>query len=145
MFSKFSWTICVRYVSLLSRIISSTIQGHGPGVGGGEVEPSSQKPSPLSPQMKWHFIQGSMESHHFESRSAPGQWASLFAPSFWKVWLCPCYNLLKVKQVSEVKNKCDQLIVTWCKDSWCDPWQNRNPEWSEGTTGPYRSFGIKLL
>ena len=25
---------------------------------------------PLEPQMKWHFVQGSMESHYFESRSA---------------------------------------------------------------------------
>ena len=45
------------------------------GVGwGGGLHPLSQKPSPpLSPppQMKWHFVQGSMESCYFELRSAP--------------------------------------------------------------------------
>ena len=42
---------------------------------------------PLSP-MKWHFVQGSMESRHFESRVAPslGSWAT----SFWEAWPRPC-------------------------------------------------------
>ena len=31
---------------------------------------SVRNPSPLSPKMKWHFLQGSMESRQFESRSA---------------------------------------------------------------------------
>ena len=35
------------------------------------LSPLSQKPIPLSHQMKWHFLQGSMESHQFESRPAP--------------------------------------------------------------------------
>ena len=39
--------------------------------GGGAWAPSVRNPSPLSPQMKWHFLQGSMESRQFESRSAP--------------------------------------------------------------------------
>ena len=41
--------------------------------------------------MKLHFVQRSMESHHFESRSAPPAHPSapLAAPSFWKVWLRP--------------------------------------------------------
>ena len=35
------------------------------------LEPLQSEAQPhLSPQIKWHFIQGSMQSHHFESRSA---------------------------------------------------------------------------
>ena len=39
--------------------------------GTGGLSPLSQTPIPLSHQMKWHFLQGFMESHQFESRSAP--------------------------------------------------------------------------
>ena len=46
---------------------------------GGGLSPLSQKPIPLSPQMKWHFLQGSMESRQFESRSVP---APVGAPHF---------------------------------------------------------------
>ena len=56
------------------------------GSGLGAWAPSVRNPSPLNPQMKWNFLQGSMESRQFESRSAP---APVGAPSFWKGWLRP--------------------------------------------------------
>ena len=41
------------------------------GSGLGAWAPSVRNQSPLSPQMKWNFLQGSMESRQFESRSGP--------------------------------------------------------------------------
>ena len=59
---------------------------------GGDCPPGRNSAPPLATQMKLHFVQMSMESCHFESQSAPlaHPWAPLAAPSFWKVWLCPC-------------------------------------------------------
>ena len=66
------------------------------GGGRGATAPSGRNSAPLAPQMKLHFVQRSMESRHFESRSAPPPLRSplspLAAPSFWKVWLRPCTN-----------------------------------------------------
>ena len=56
----------------------------GSGLGG--LSSLSQKPTPLEPQIKWKFLQGSMESRQFEFRSAS---APVGAPSFWKGWLRP--------------------------------------------------------
>ena len=55
---------------------------------GGAWAPSVRNPSPLSPQMKLHFLQGSMESRQFESRSAPVP-APLAPPHFEKASYAP--------------------------------------------------------
>ena len=59
------------------------------GAGGATAPLGRNSAPPLAPQMKFHFVQRSMESRHFESRSAPPAHPSapLAAPSFWKVWL----------------------------------------------------------
>ena len=51
-------TLFTAYQCLLSKVQNLFIQGH---IARGELEP---------PWMKWHFVQGSMESRHFESQSA---------------------------------------------------------------------------
>ena len=63
----------------------------GGGQGGRPPPLAETLPPLLPPQMKLHFVQRSMESRHFESRSAPPAHPSapLAAPSFWKVWLRP--------------------------------------------------------
>ena len=53
---------------------------------GGAWAPLVRNPSPLNPQMKWHFLQGSMDSRQFESRSAL---APLGAPRFEKAGYAP--------------------------------------------------------
>ena len=71
--------------SLSSVNLSKELSQRGSGAGGAWA-PSVRNPSSLSPHMKWHFLQGSMESRQFESRSAT---APVGAPSFWKGWLRP--------------------------------------------------------
>ena len=56
--------------------------------GGGLSPLWVRNPSPWSSQMKWHFLQGSMESRHGGlSPSQPPP--PVGAPSFWKGWLRP--------------------------------------------------------
>ena len=58
----------------------------GSGGGGAWASSMSQKPIPLSPQMKWHFLHGYMESRPFEPRSAP---PPLALPHFEKAGYTP--------------------------------------------------------
>ena len=63
-------------------------------------------PSPLAPQMKLHFVQRSMESYHFESRSAPPPAhpsAPLAAPLILKSGYAPAVTLFS---------------KTWTKGHW---------------------------
>ena len=53
---------------------------------GGAWAPQSETHPPWAPKMKWHFLQGSMESCQFESRSAP---PPPWRPLIWNSWLHP--------------------------------------------------------
>ena len=57
---------------------------HTGGLGGLSQPSQKSSPPPLEPpQMKWHFVQGSMESCQFWVLVSPLR----AVPSFWKVWL----------------------------------------------------------
>ena len=62
--SPFQPSFCLPFVYLLFRGVTR-------GRWGLEPPQSEAQPPPWASQMKWHFVQGSMESCHFEVRSAP--------------------------------------------------------------------------
>ena len=69
-FSCLCLNVCMTGIQNLPTRMNNT-RGVARGVGGPSA-PSVRSPAPLeSPQMKCHFVQGSMESHHWESRLAP--------------------------------------------------------------------------
>ena len=74
------------YVNIMTDMYDCVSRsGVARGGAGGANAPSGRNSAPLlPPQMKLHFVQRSMESRHFESKSAPPAHPSapLAAPSF---------------------------------------------------------------
>ena len=88
-FMFINWGICIKTVSHDFKAWGNKESGRSAlirDIDRGGLEPPSVR-GLLYLLMKWHFIQGSMESHHFESQSAP--WASLQSPHFEKSYYAP--------------------------------------------------------
>ena len=78
--------------------------------GGGGLSPSEAQPPPFQPPMKCHFIQGSVESLHFEFLSIPSL-SPLTAPHFEKSGYTPSYSF----------NRCHLLVCPWFRQ-WKYSW-----------------------
>ena len=88
-------------VNIISvKIANLWFSGIAGGGGGGQLLPG-RNAAPLAPQMKLHFVQRSMESHHFESQSAPllTPEPPLLPPHFGKSGFAPALDLFKVAQM----------------------------------------------
>ena len=77
----------------------------------------SPVPPPLNPQMKWHFVQGSMESRHFVPRWATTTRPPLPPPRFEKSGYAsePKSNVHGVGRPQKYLPKCNVFMVV--KDS----------------------------
>ena len=63
--------VCIEIMSLIVTFSYDLCKRGCSQEGRGAWAPQSESTPPLAPQIKWHFVQGSEKSRHFESRSAP--------------------------------------------------------------------------